>query len=314
MRTKKIFKQLWVASVDIEAMPNYDFMELIDRSDCNEALPKYTVRFFANGQTLSTQSVIAGEKAEMPKDPSVPCDSYEFVGWWTEALAMDNTKAENWITDFTVTQAQDYYAIFSKTEEGTGVGESEVASVTFKTAGSDSSNESTDIAKDIVASDSGIETYDGTKVYAGDHGAKLGSSKASGSLTLTLSSTVNVTAVKINASQFGSDTGTMEVTVGETSLGSQTPASGMSFEVAPSVETNTITIETTKRAYIASISVMGEGGTSSVTYYTYYPDCTSTAVESVETNEPVAVKAIINGQIVIIRSETVYTLTGARVQ
>lgn len=88
----------------------------------------------------------------------------------------------------------------------------------------------------------------------------------------------------------------------------------MSFEVAPSVETNTITIETTKRAYIASISVMGEGGTSSVTYYTYYPDCTSTAVESVETNEPVAVKAIINGQIVIIRGGAVYTLTGARVQ
>lgn len=279
-----------------------------------EAKPKYTVRFFANGQTLSTQNVIAGEKAEKPKDPSTPCDSYEFVGWWTEALAMDNTKAENWITDFTVTQAQDYYAIFSKTEEGTGVGESEVASVTFKTVGTDSSNESTDIAKDIVASDNGIETYDGTKVYAGGQGAKLGSSKASGSLTLTLATTVNVTAVKINASQYGTDTGTMEVTVGETSLGSQTPASGMSFEVAPSVETNTITIETTKRAYIASISVMGEGGTSSVTYYTYYPDCTSTAVESVETNEPVAVKAIINGQIVIIRGGAVYTLTGARVQ
>lgn len=279
-----------------------------------EAKPKYTVRFFANGQTLSTQTVIAGEKAEMPKDPSAPCDRYEFVGWWTEALAMDNTKAENWISDFTVTQAQDYYAIFSKTEEGTGVGESEVASVTFKTVGTDSSNESTDIAKDIVASDNGIETYDGTKVYAGGQGAKLGSSKASGSLTLTLATTVNVTAVKINASQYGTDTGTMEVTVGETSLGSQTPASGMSFEVAPSVETNTITIETTKRAYIASISVMGEGGTSSVTYYTYYPDCTSTAVESVETNEPVAVKAIINGQIVIIRGGAVYTLTGARVQ
>ncbi len=279
-----------------------------------EAKPKYTVRFFANGQTLSTQNVIAGEKAEMPKDPSAPCDSYEFVGWWTEALAMDNTKAENWITDFTVTQAQDYYAIFSKTEEGTGVGESEVASVTFKTAGSDKTQESSDIAADIVDSDSGIARYNGTKVYAGVQGAKLGSSKASGSLTLTLATTVNVTAVKINASQFGSDTGTMEVTVGETSLGSQTPASGMSFEVAPSVETNTITIETTKRAYIASISVMGEGGTSSVTYYTYYPDCTSTAVESVETNEPAAVKAIIDGQIVIIRGEAVYTLTGARVQ
>lgn len=279
-----------------------------------EAKPKYTVRFFANGQTLSTQTVIAGEQAEMPKDPSAPCDSYEFVGWWTEALAMDNTKAQNWISDFTVTQAQDYYAIFSKTEEGTGVGESEVASVTFKTAGSDKTQESTDIVADIVDSDSGIAGYNGTKVYAGVQGAKLGSSKASGSLTLTLATTVNVTAVKINASQFGSDTGTMEVTVGETSLGSQTPASGMSYEAESSIETNTITIETTKRAYIASISVMGEGGTSSVTYYTYYPDCTSTAIETVETNEPVAVKAIINGQIVIIRGEAVYTLTGARVQ
>lgn len=279
-----------------------------------EAKPKYTVRFFANGQTISTQNVIVGEKAEMPENPSAPCSSYQFVGWWTEALTMDNTKAQTWITDFTVTQAQDYYAIFSKTVEGVGVGESEVASVTFKTAGSDKTQESSDIAADIVDSDSGIAGYNGTKVYAGVHGAKLGSSKASGSLTLTLSSTVNVTAVKINASQFGSDTGTMEVTVGKTSLGSQTPASDMSFEVAPAVEANTITIETTKRAYIASISVMAEGGSSSVTYYTYYPDCTSTAVETVETNEPVAVKAIINGQIVIIRGEAVYTLTGARVQ
>lgn len=279
-----------------------------------EAKPKYTVRFFANGQTLSTQNVIAGEQAELPKNPSAPCDSYQFVGWWTEALAMDNTKAENWISDFTVTQAQDYYAIFSKTEEGTGVGESEVASVTFKTASTDKTQESSDIAADIVDSDSGIAEYSGTKVFAGVNGAKLGTSKLSGSLTLTLASTVNVTAVKINASQFGSDTGTMEVTVGETSLGSQTPASGMSYEAESSIETNTITIETTKRAYIASISVMGEGGTSSVTYYTYYLDCSSTAIETVETNEPVAVKAIINGQIVIIRGEAVYTLTGARVQ
>ena len=281
-----------------------------------EALPKYTVRFLANGQTLSTQNVIAGEEAEMPKDPSAPCDSYQFVGWWTEALTMDNTKAQTWITDFTVTQAQDYYAIFSKTEEGTGVGESEVASVTFKTVGTDSSNESTDIAKDIVASDSGIAGYNGTKVYAGVQGAKLGSSKGSGSLTLTLATTVNVTAVKINASVYSSDTGTtLEVTAGNTSLGSQSPANNLTFKAETAVETNTITIETsTKRAYIASVSVMAEGGTSSVTYYTYYPDCTSTAVERVETNEPVAVKAIINGQIVIIRGEAVYTLTGARVQ
>ena len=38
MRTKKIFKQLWVASVDIEAMPNYDFIVIIQAPTIKEAL------------------------------------------------------------------------------------------------------------------------------------------------------------------------------------------------------------------------------------------------------------------------------------
>ena len=40
--TKIEFKQIWVASVDIEADSGYDFMNLIDCSDFNnEVLPKY---------------------------------------------------------------------------------------------------------------------------------------------------------------------------------------------------------------------------------------------------------------------------------
>ena len=40
--TKIEFKQIWVASVDIEADSGYDFMNLIDCSDFNnEALPNY---------------------------------------------------------------------------------------------------------------------------------------------------------------------------------------------------------------------------------------------------------------------------------
>ena len=41
MKSKQKYKQIWIVSVDIEAISGYDFMELIDRSDCNEALPKY---------------------------------------------------------------------------------------------------------------------------------------------------------------------------------------------------------------------------------------------------------------------------------
>ena len=41
MKSKQKYKQIWIVSVDIEAVSGYDFMELIDCSDCNEALPKY---------------------------------------------------------------------------------------------------------------------------------------------------------------------------------------------------------------------------------------------------------------------------------
>ena len=41
MNTKEKFKQMWVASVDIEAVSGYNFMDLIDCSDHHEVLPKY---------------------------------------------------------------------------------------------------------------------------------------------------------------------------------------------------------------------------------------------------------------------------------
>lgn len=41
MKTKKKFKQIWVATVDIEAISGYDFMDLIDFSEHNEVLPRY---------------------------------------------------------------------------------------------------------------------------------------------------------------------------------------------------------------------------------------------------------------------------------
>lgn len=41
MKTKKKFKKLWIASVDIEAAPGYEFNDLIDCSECNETLPAY---------------------------------------------------------------------------------------------------------------------------------------------------------------------------------------------------------------------------------------------------------------------------------
>ena len=79
-----------------------------------KALPTYAIRFFNNGtQVGSTQNLPAGAIAVKPSDPAACDEGYTFVGWWTGELAEDNTTAETWITDFTVSGAQDYYAVFS---------------------------------------------------------------------------------------------------------------------------------------------------------------------------------------------------------
>ncbi len=79
-----------------------------------KALPTYAIRFFNNGtQVGSTQNLPAGATAVKPSDPAACDEGYSFVGWWTDELAEDNTTAETWITDFTVSGAQDYYAVFS---------------------------------------------------------------------------------------------------------------------------------------------------------------------------------------------------------
>ena len=77
---------------------------------------KYTIRFYDNGELLGEpQVVVEGEKAKAPSHTS-SCSKYSFVGWWTTSLAADNTTANKWVTDFTATKDQDYYAVYSHTE------------------------------------------------------------------------------------------------------------------------------------------------------------------------------------------------------
>lgn len=84
------------------------------KSFTTEALPTYAIRFFNNGTQVGvTQNIAVGGTPEIPTDPAACDEGYTFVGWWTGELAEDNTTAETWITDFTVSGAQDYYAVFS---------------------------------------------------------------------------------------------------------------------------------------------------------------------------------------------------------
>ncbi len=95
----------------------------------------YAIRFFNNGtQVGSTQNLPSGATAVKPSDPDACDEGYTFVGWWTAELDEDNTTAETWVTDFTVSGAQDYYAVFSKA--GTGGGSKTFDFATIATANS----------------------------------------------------------------------------------------------------------------------------------------------------------------------------------
>ena len=235
-------------------------------------LPDRNVTWMANGSQFATTVASSGVLSLPTSTPSACSNGKVFVGWTATQNYESATTAPTFAKDGDVIEADaTFYAVFAAQTGGSAP--SQVASVTFKTASSDgNTDKSGSIKNDLVASDSGISSYSGSKLYLGKNGVKLGTGSAIGYITLTLSSTVDVTKVVVNATQYGSDTGKLKVTAGSTQLGeTQSPASGLEFAATSAVSTNTIKVETTtKRAYIASISVTAGGG---ATYSDYSTSC-----------------------------------------
>ena len=248
------------------------------------AKPVYDIRFFdGSTQIGTTQKIVSGQAATKPATDPAGCDGYQFKGWWTSTLAEDNTEAPTYITDFTnITSAQDYYAVYKHSEETSGGGSSQIAAVSFNTAASDASTDqsgsSETIEENLVASASGIASFSGSKLYVGTNGMKIGASSGSSYITLTLSAAATVKTVKITAKQYGTDTGSLSVTANEsTAIGSAQQPSADGGELTFTAETAISDVESitiapsSKRAYISSITIIGEGGTT--TYYTTTTDC-----------------------------------------
>ena len=101
---------------------------------------------------------------------------------------------------------------------------------------------------------------------------------------------------------------------GTTSLGTQDPDSDLEFAADPAVETNQITVSTTsKRAYVASISVYAGGG--STTYYASSVSCGTTGIEDeIVPRQSSNRKFLKDGQLLILRDGRTYTLMGNLVE
>ena len=227
-----------------------------------EAIPQYTIRFFNNGSQIgSNQSVYEGATPNVPADPDAPCDGYEFAGWWTSTLAANNTTAQTWVTDFTVSKAQDYYAVFEHTVTSGGSG-SVTESITFSDKYSeDTSVEDTKISIGTNSSVTFTKRSDGTdtKYYASGTSVRW----YGGGTCVIESSGDNISQIDFT---FGSSDGsnTISANVGSYSSGKwEGNASSVTFTQSG----------TSGNRRISGISVkMGSSG-SSTTYYTSSPEC-----------------------------------------
>lgn len=117
-----------------------------------------------------------------------------------------------------------------------------------------------------------ISNIKSTKVYAGKHGLKFGSSSKNGSLTFTLNQNYKINQFKVGIAKYNDkDGGKVKVQCGEYSEDFTPESSVLEFDGKSftSYETNTFTISTTaKRAYVKSIEFLyNNAETCTVAYY-----------------------------------------------
>ena len=277
-------------------------------------LPTYAIKFFSEGtQVGATQNVKEGQQAEVPTGITAECEDYTFVGWWTAELLADNTEAKAWISDFTATKDQNYYAIFSKTEEGAG----------------------------------GAAAFDGTtggtfKIYA-----QVGETKYYATGTVS-SGKLESTTVEAEASEYTfekvtdgfaikiSENTYLKYSGSSTNLGTQSTAYTWNIEAgtAGSWRVNATTGSNRALAF-SSIGKFGGYSTGNIgktvqdaTYYdveigggapaatTYYSSVVTCGETAIDNNvvAPKAIKVLENGQIVIILGDQKYTIFGQKIQ
>lgn len=227
------------------------------------AAPTYTIRFFDGTTKLKEESLVAGATATPPTNPEGCTENggYTFVGWWTSNLATTNTESHTWVTDFTVSTAQDYYAVYSHTE----------------TSGSGTPTPAT-----LEAS---YDSHEGWTI-SGTEGSSYWILKSGASITSpSISDLSTVTSITFTARTYGgSSYNTVNVTTGSTSVGSATAGS-------KSMVNKTINVSglTGSGSFVFSSSTTSSangpginnivinyttGGGSSTTYYTGTKDCT----------------------------------------
>ena len=134
--------------------------------------------------------------------------------------------------------------------------------IQFKTSDHDSNRSMSSIEESVESGGEIIKSSTCDNAYNGIKGIKLGSSKNSGSISITLTEKLSITSITLKACYYSGDS-TAEIKVNNkiiTSLSSELAEKTLTFD-GSEVDKITINTERGKRVYINSISIVsGKGG------------------------------------------------------
>ena len=286
---------------------------------CSGVTPEpvyYNIRFFSNGTQIGeTQSVLKNQQAEVPTGITAECEDYTFVGWWTAELPADNQVAQTWVTNFKATKDQDYYAIFSQTEEGEG---SDEAAFDGNTGGSYKIYAQKDDTKYFAIAS--INTSNKLETTTNEaEAASFSFTKVEGGFTIQAGEKYLAYNEKSTNVGLKDDAYTWNIQASEAGFGSWRA-------IASTANTRALVLRVTDTyqsfgAYATSNIngteyfdlEIGGGAPAATTYYSSVVTCGETAIDN-NVVAPKAIKVLENGQIVIILGDQKYTIFGQKIQ
>ncbi|MBQ7531921.1 MAG: M6 family metalloprotease domain-containing protein [Paludibacteraceae bacterium] len=277
-------------------------VSLIYIEEPTEPVDPFELTWMSNGQEFATTTSTG--KVVMPSGSPEACDGKVFAGWCKIATYSSASEAPSFVNAGDAAAEGDiYYAVFATKDSEGGAEETTTYTFTSK-SWADGTN-------------SWTSTQDGYQYNNDNQGIQI-TANASGAGAETNKSYNNVIKVVVkyctNASR---GAGSVAVSVGDTKKSQDVTKSGgtslrdltYTFDKASGKVAIEVTC-TTNSIYINSVAVTSAGG---VSYRDYTTSCSgTTALERPAADQPSAVKAIRNGEVVILRGDATYTVLGVK--
>ena len=265
----------------------------------------FDVTWIVNGteyvKTSSTGKVV------LPGTDPTPCEGKVFMGWCAQAGYSSPTTAPTFVNEGdAVSKGAVFYAVFAE-QSGEG--------------GAEQTNTYTFTAKDWSdATNSWTSNQDGYAYDKDKQGVQV-TANTSGAKATTKNEVSNVSNIVVNyCTNATKGEGSITMSVGSQKVTHHVTKSGgaslRELEFSFPDATGKVAIEvtcTTNSIYVHSIAITSGGGVSYSNYTTFCEAGQGLEDTDCDCRQP-AVKEIRDGQMVIIRGDNIYSVTGTRIQ